>query len=87
MPAQPGSNPEQPSKPSPKDAKSVWVGAERYIQLGMTLPAATVIGWLLGELLQRWLHWDWLPLGGLIFGIIAGFVYFIRTAMSEEFKD
>jgi len=26
-------------------------------------------------------------LGGLIFGIIAGFVYFIRTALSEEFKD
>ena len=86
MPEQPGSNSEQPGKPT-KDAKSIWVGAERYIQLGMTLPAATVIGWLLGVLLERRLHWDWLPLGGLIFGIIAGFVYFIRTAMSEEFKD
>lgn len=67
--------------------KSVWVGAEKYIQLGMTLPAATVVGWLLGELLKRWLHWDWLPLGGLIFGIISGFIYFIRLALSEDFKN
>lgn len=87
MPEQPSANQDKPEGRSPKDAKSVWVGAEKYIQLGMTLPAATLLGWLLGGLLQRWLHWDWLPLGGLIFGIIAGFVYFIRTALSEEFKD
>lgn len=70
-----------------RSPKSVWVGAEKYIQLGMTLPAATVIGWALGELLKRWLHWDWLPLGGVIFGIISGFVYFIRVAFSEDFKE
>jgi hypothetical protein len=28
-----------------------------------------------------------LSLWGLIVGTIAGFVYFIRTAMSEDFKD
>ncbi len=70
-----------------KTPKSVWIGAEKYIQIGFTLPAATVIGWLAGVLLKRWLHWDWLPLAGLIFGIVAGFVYFIRVAMSEEFKE
>ena len=75
---------EQGTKRSPK---SVWVGAEKYIQLGLTLPAATVVGWFLGELLKRWLHRDWLPLAGLIFGVISGFVYFIRVALSEDFKE
>jgi putative F0F1-ATPase subunit (Ca2+/Mg2+ transporter) len=70
-----------------KSPKSVWVGAEKYIQIGFTLPAATVIGWLGGALLKRWLHWDWLPLGGLIFGVVCGFLYFIRVAMSEDFKE
>jgi F0F1-type ATP synthase assembly protein I len=73
--------------PEARDPKRMWVGAERYIQLGMTLPAATVIGWVFGLLLEKWLHWTWLPIGGLIFGIISGFVYFIRTAMSEDFKS
>jgi F0F1-type ATP synthase assembly protein I len=73
--------------PEPRDSKKMWVGAERYIQLGFTLPAATVIGWVFGLLLQKWLHWTWLPIGGLILGIVSGFVYFIRTALSEDFKD
>jgi hypothetical protein len=73
--------------PDDRSPKSAWVGAEKYIQLGMTLPAATVIGWILGELLKRWLHFDWLPLAGLIFGIVSGFVYFVRMALSEDFKN
>ncbi|HET7871771.1 MAG TPA: AtpZ/AtpI family protein [Terriglobales bacterium] len=72
--------------PERRSPKSVWLGAEKYIQIGFTLPAATVIGWLAGALLKRWLHWDWLPLAGLILGIVSGFVYFIRTVMSEDFK-
>ena len=70
-----------------KSPKSAWVWAEKYIQIGFTLPAATVVGWLAGIILKRWLHWDWLPLAGLIFGIVSGFVYFIRVAMSEDFKE
>ena len=70
-----------------KNQKKAWMGAEKYIQIGFTLPAATVLGWLLGGLLKRWLDWEWLPLAGLLFGIVAGFVYFIRVAMSEDFKE
>lgn len=73
--------------PDERGPKSVWVGAEKYIQLGMTLPAATVVGWILGELLKRWLHLEWLPLAGLILGIVSGFVYFVRMALSEDFKN
>ncbi|HWX56051.1 MAG TPA: AtpZ/AtpI family protein [Verrucomicrobiae bacterium] len=67
--------------------KKLWVEAEKYIQLGVTLPAATLIGWLLGGVLERWLHWDWLPVAGLIVGTIAGFANFIRVALSEEPKQ
>lgn len=72
---------------SGRSPKSVWVAAEKYIQLGLTLPASTVVGWFLGGLLQRWLHFSWLPLAGLILGAISGFIYFIRVAMSEDFKN
>lgn len=65
----------------------MWVGAEKYIQIGFTIPAATFVGWAFGALLNRWLHHSWLPLAGLLVGTVAGFVYFIRVAMSEEFKD
>lgn len=70
-----------------RSPKKMWVGAEKYIQLGLTIPAASVIGWILGDVLQHWLHWGWLPLGGLVFGSVAGLVYFIRTALSEDFKE
>ena len=70
-----------------RSPKKTWVAAEKYIQIGFTLPAAVVIGWLLGGLLEKWLHKSWLPLAGLLFGVVAGFVYFIRTAMSEDFKE
>lgn len=73
--------------PERKSPKSAWVTVEKYIQIGFTLPAATVVGWLGGLLLKRWLHWEWLPLVGLILGTVAGFVYFIRVAMSEDFKE
>jgi hypothetical protein len=67
--------------------KKLWVEAEKYIQLGVTLPAATLIGWLLGGVLERWLHWDWLPVAGLIVGTVAGFANFIRVALSEDPKQ
>src|SRR5260221_12768813 len=44
--------------------KKMWIGAEKYVQLGIAIPAATFIGWLLGGLLQRWFHYEWLPLAG-----------------------
>ena len=45
--------------------------------------AATVVGWLAGAGLDRWLHTSWLYLVGLILGIVAGFVELIRTAFSR----
>jgi F0F1-type ATP synthase assembly protein I len=63
---------------------STWVQLARYSQLAFIFPAATIAGWLIGAGLDRWLHTTWLYIVGLIFGIVAGFVELIRTAMSDS---
>ena len=67
-----------PSK-EPRE-KNVWAQMGNYAQLAIVLPAATVVGWLIGAAMDRWLHTGWLYLVGLILGIVAGFVELIRTA-------
>ena len=66
------------------DKQNFWVQVARYSQLAFVLPAATMVGWLLGAALDRWLHTTWLYLVGLLLGIAAGFIELIRTAMSSE---
>jgi len=73
--------PDNQSDPPPKN---LWVQMARYSQLAITLPAATVVGWLVGLGLDHWLHTTWLYLLGLILGIVAGFVELIRTVTSSE---
>jgi F0F1-type ATP synthase assembly protein I len=80
--AQSMANPE-----SPERKKSVIVQLANYSQLAFIFPAATVVGWLIGAALDRWLHTTWLYLVGLILGIVAGFVELIRTVMKSEQKD
>lgn len=70
--------------PSKEPEKSVWAQMGNYAQLGFLFPAATVVGWLLGTALDRWLHTHWLYLVGLILGIVAGFVELIRTVMKSS---
>ena len=74
------------SNPQEPDKKNSWVQMANYAQLAVIFPAATVVGWLLGLALDRWLHTTWLYLAGLILGIIAGFVELIRAALSSESK-
>jgi len=77
----------QPS-PAPQDdkseqKKSLWLQVARYSQLAFVLPAALVVGWLLGALLDKWLHTTWLYMAGIILGIVAGFVELIRTVLRD----
>lgn len=63
-----------------KSAKSdnvavVWA---RYSEIAFIIPAAVVVGLLLGKLLDYWLHTQWLFLGGIIFGAVVGFMQMIR---------
>ena len=68
------------------EKRSFLVAAARYSGLALTLPAATVVGWVIGALLDKWLHTTWLYLVGLILGSIAGLVELIRAAISPEAK-
>jgi F0F1-type ATP synthase assembly protein I len=73
-----------PDKNNSSERKSPWVQLANYSQLAFIFPAATVVGWLIGLALDRWLHTTWLYLAGLILGIIAGFVELIRTVISSD---
>ena len=76
-----------PSSPEPdnqdNEKKSFWLQFGRYSQLAFALPAATVVGWLIGAALDRWLHTTWLYLAGILLGIVAGFVELIRNALRD----
>jgi ATP synthase protein I len=64
-----------------ESAAAIWA---RYSQIAFIIPAAVVIGMLLGKLLDHWLHTRWLFLIGIIIGAIAGFVDVIRTVIRQN---
>jgi len=72
------------SSPNQPNDKNGWGQLGNYAQLGFMLPAATVVGWLIGTALDRWLHTTWLYILGLFLGIIAGFVELIRTVVKAN---
>jgi F0F1-type ATP synthase assembly protein I len=72
---------------TPQQKRSLIVQLANYSQLAFIFPAATVVGWLIGVALDRWLHTTWLYLVGLILGIVAGFVELIRLVTSSESKQ
>ncbi|MGI8772136.1 MAG: AtpZ/AtpI family protein [Acidobacteriaceae bacterium] len=59
------------------------VQVESLIQLALLLPVATVIGWLIGVGLDRWLHQHWIYIAGLILGAAAGFVQIFRVVLGQ----
>jgi len=69
-----------------KGDRSFWIDMARYSQLAFILPAATLVGWIIGVLLDKWLHTSNLYLVGLLLGIAAGFIELIRTVLKSE-KD
>ena len=73
--------------PDNDDQRSPLVQLAHYSQLAFVLPACTVVGWLLGALLDRWLHTTRLYLVGLLVGIVAGFIELVRTVVSSEKND
>ena len=77
---------EQKSGDGRDSIKANLVSTEKAIQMGITLPAATFIGWLLGSLMDRRLGTHWIYIVGLFIGIAAGFVQFLRVALSVDGK-
>ncbi len=72
-----------PDSEDPDRKKSPWVQFGRYSQLAFMLPAGTVAGYLLGALLDRWLHTSWIAVVGLILGSVAGLIEVIRTVARD----
>jgi F0F1-type ATP synthase assembly protein I len=73
-----------PETPDPQNKKkSPWVQFGRYSQIAFMLPAGTVAGWLLGSLLDRWLHKSWISALGLVLGTVGGLIELIRTISRE----
>lgn len=70
-----------------RDWKKGWVQAEKMIELGITLPIATVLGWLIGEALDKKFHTSWLGLLGLLLGVIAGLTRLIQVSMKIGAED
>jgi F0F1-type ATP synthase assembly protein I len=52
--------------------------------LAFILPAAVVVGLLLGKLGDHFFHTHWLFLVGIIVGAVAGFVDLIRTVTKNK---
>lgn len=59
------------------------VQVESLIQLALMLPIATVVGWLIGAGLDKWLHQHWIYIPGLILGAAAGFVQIFRVVLAQ----
>ena len=57
------------------------VKAESLLQIAFVLPAAVLIGWGGGVLLDRWLRTNWIYIVGLLFGSAAGLVEVVRQAL------
>ena len=72
----------------PEDKKNPLVTVIRYSESGFILPAAVLVGYLIGVVLDHWLHTNWIVIAGVVFGVIAGFISMIRMALrTEDEKD
>jgi ATP synthase protein I len=80
-PENPSLKPQAKAEDERNAKRSIMLQAAKYSHLALALPAATFIGWLLGTMMDRWLHTTWIYVLGLILGIIAGFVDLVRAAM------
>jgi F0F1-type ATP synthase assembly protein I len=85
MPADQPDRPSPPAKSSSKDSPlQSLVRIESLIQLALLLPAAVVIGWAAGLVLDRWLHQHWINIAGLLAGAVAGFVQIFRVVLAHS---
>jgi F0F1-type ATP synthase assembly protein I len=63
--------------------KNLMVMVGEYTTLAILLPASTLIGYLIGYLLDRAFHTHWLYIPFLILGIAAGFVQLVRQLLRD----
>ena len=67
-----------------KNRKNPWVMVGEYTSLAVLLPVSTVVGYVMGRLLDRWLGTHFFYIVFLILGIAAGFVQLIRQVQKNS---
>lgn len=67
-------------KDNQRPEQSPWVLVARYSEIGFIIPAAVLLGFLIGKLLDHWLHTQWLFIAGVLVGAAIGFIEMIRKA-------
>jgi ATP synthase protein I len=70
-----------------KGALGELVKIESMIQLAIALPAACLIGWLIGSLLDKHFQTEWMTVAGIALGAVAGFVQLFTTASRFMKRD
>ena len=86
---EPRPNPDekQPSEgdgPKRSENMKLLIKAERLTQIAFVMPAAVLIGWGIGALLDKWLHQNWIYIAGLVVGAAAGLFEAVRQALRED---
>lgn len=76
-----------PGKKKRSEGLDTLVKAERLTQIAVVLPAAVLIGWGAGALLDKWLHTQWIYIAGVVFGAIAGMVEAVRQALRAGHEE
>lgn len=71
-------------KRDPNNLQDTAIAWARYSEIAFIIPAAVVIGLLLGKLGDYFFHTHWLTLSGIIFGAVVGFVQLIRTVLRDK---
>ena len=69
------------------EKKNPMVTVAKYSEIGFIIPAAVLLGYFLGRVLDHYLHTTWIYLVGVIFGAVAGFVSMIRMALKGEDEE
>lgn len=69
---------------SRSESMKLLIKAERLTQIAFVLPAAVLVGWGIGALLDMWLHTTWIYIVGLVLGAVAGMFEAVRQALRED---
>jgi F0F1-type ATP synthase assembly protein I len=78
--------PDSPPENKRPREENLWRLIGRYSNLAFVLPAAIILGLIIGHLLDHWLGKTWITLAGLFVGCIAGFAELIRGIIQSS-KD
>lgn len=71
----------------PQQNQNVWSQVSRYTGLAFILPVSTLVGWVIGHLLDKLFKTNFLYLVFILLGAAAGFIDLIRTARQEVQRD